>query len=95
MTPISFTVLQNMMQVNEVKSDLSQIGFDIEAIHNMVTDLVSWPRPTSLYAPAVHGYCISNQFMIYSRDDEQEGKVGLIESKQVLQNPFWNDLHSE
>ncbi|CAA6670150.1 unnamed protein product [Spirodela intermedia] len=26
-------------EVNEVKSDLSQIGFDIEAIHNMVTDL--------------------------------------------------------
>lgn len=30
------------MQVNEVKTNLSQIGFDVEMIHQMVSGLVSW-----------------------------------------------------
>ena len=30
------------LQVHEVKSDLSQIGFDVEMIQQMVSGLVSW-----------------------------------------------------
>lgn len=74
------------MQVGEVKSNLNQISFDIETIHQMVSGLVSchyflssmltWiaGNQTVSFTKFLYGFCCTCQ----------EGQLELLESKQVF-----------
>lgn len=67
------------MKVNDVKDDLSQIGFDIESIQKMVAGLVSLSILLNVFMNCCQIIHLSLSFPCY-----QEGKIELLENKQVV-----------
>ena len=46
------------MQVDEMKSNLSQIGYDVESIHQMISGLVSCDASYFLNLVLIEGGCL-------------------------------------
>lgn len=87
-------LLINIHQVNDVKSNLAQIGFDVETIQKMVLGLVSRTSsrtslPFFLFGiTGLFNQRTSNAFIPIF----QEVKIELIENKQVISQPLIRQL---
>ena len=69
------------MQVDEMKSNLSQIGYDVESIHQMISGLVSCDAASYFLSLVLIEGCLC--WLLISLKSQQEGKLELLESKQV------------
>lgn len=83
-------LLINIHQVNDVKSNLAQIGFDVETIQKMVLGLVSSTssRTSPIFFIQHLNQRTSNAFIPIF----QEVKIELIENKQVISQPLIRQL---
>lgn len=71
------------MQVSEVKTNLNQIGLDIGVIHEMVSGLVSYHSFINSNLSNIIKTMLTYLSNCFYMVNLQEGKIELLESKQV------------